>query len=576
MVDGKKEKKSLRKAYMALAWPRKIAFLMWVGLFIYVFTIGTANAQIDIAGGGDFSQNPCDFWVKGGSQQCELYTGGSTDNTETMNAYNGGTSLRVSGSLTSPLNVLSADSDIVTVQVPFAWRRPTGSGFLYIRMFQYDEADNEIQVNEVRGTTSADWVQETLSVTWNENAHGFRLFFSGANGNYAGIGPLTGTTVAGVLDGTLGGSGGDTNITVEVPLYGDANGDGDLTLDDLSGLEDITSELGSLFTDLANFDCMNPAADGGLGGLGGLIGGGGGGGLGALIKAVFNIVKTQLKLNEGSMIGNCELALSNKQTAAILQRLAEPDSIASPDIRDEIADIMATPSAGLAVDNMLTGQTNQGDDQVTAANRTNNLLVANMRLQARLSDRMLGGTERPAYSLEGGPLMTQQDVDADSDALFPENDYIGTRDTLRQTTIDQGMTGPDYEEIEAVNPEIEIQSGNLNCIANMSPPSEAEGDSAKALDILKWNAANALAASNFGDFLCSVTTQPVRSVQELCLGPSEGVTLNPLGREMELVEDNGLCVYGPRAPTFFNILLDALGGVMVAFSVLAVFKMYFA
>lgn len=571
--EKKKKGKSAWAIFKGMKLRNKIALGIWVFLFFLVSSGKNASAQIPIPNGQPLS-NLCAEWAISGFNDCVV-------NPASSNGFQGQPYLTLRGIAESPIIVVSSDSDIIALSVPFYYRKPSGSNNVFQARI-YDSTSTRITTETLSVSSGpTDWTLGTLDFEWPENAAGFDIIISnnravGDNMEIGQIGPFTGTTVGGILGGDNGETTEGITVVIDNSPIGDTDGDGDLTLSDLSGLEDITSELGDLFSTIDNFDCNNPAATGGLGGLSSLVGGSGGGGLGALIKAVFNIVKTQLKLNESGLITNCELALSNLQTGAILQRLSEPNSIATPEIRAEIADIMANPAAGIAIDSALNGQSNQGDDQVTAANRTNNLLVANMRLQAQLSDRLLGTQQRPAYQLEGGPLLNADDVVTDDGAEFPEGDYVGTRENLRSRLSEQGVTGPEYQDFDELIPEIEFESGNLSCISQLTPPADANGDGVAALEILKWNLANEVAKSNFGDFLCQITTQPARFVQELCLGPAQGIVINNSAVALTLVEPNAMCVYGPRAPSFLTILLDALGSVTLIFAAVAVFKMYFA
>jgi len=309
---------------------------------------------------------------------------------------------------------------------------------------------------------------------------------------------------------------------------------------------------------------------------------GGGGLLKKILGYITSIAKSQLGIQEGSMALNCKAdALNELQTDSLetqqdiyegqtqVQNLPPnaPFNNNTWNI-DNGTGRTASDAAADALDNLDSGIEN--DNVITAAARTNRLLVANVRMQAQLSDRLMGPSDRSPYQEEDGPLLSPSEVDAENGADFAEGDYTGTRDKI--AGYGAGIT-PDYDEmVETEDADAEFM-GTGSCMASQSSAPTGTGTEL-AFSTMKWNASQRLASSNMGNFICSVIDQPPRSTTSICFGSSEGFSTSAMGGSSSLSNGN-FCVYGPDAPAFSNNMFNALPFILLMFAALSVFKMFF-
>lgn len=323
--------------------------------------------------------------------------------------------------------------------------------------------------------------------------------------------------------------------------------------------DDFDTDSGSWFDQLENFQC---------GGLSSLIPKkrSGGGLLGKILKGIITIVESQINLNLGQNKANCLATEGNSYAEASAQSLTDLEPTQNVTLStSSLANPASSQTAAEQMDVALASYDVGDDNVVTASNRTNRLLVANMRMQAAMTDRMLGGRTRAAFETEGGTI-TAADAAANPNYEFPEDDIEATRDGVRSLS---DQIKPDYEELTNAPDALPEETGAGGCLALGATPPSGDG-SEGAMSTLRWNAAQKLAGSNLGEFICSIVDQPPRSTVEICLGPD---AVNVSG--IDAFANTSLCAYGPDAPAYSNFALNALPLIMMMLAGLAVFKMFF-
>jgi hypothetical protein len=217
-------------------------------------------------------------------------------------------------------------------------------------------------------------------------------------------------------------------------------------------------------------------------------------------------------------------------------------------------------------------QAYQNDNMITAANRTNDLLVASIRYQNAAYERAFGtGVARPAFQTEAGPLMSETDVDADVQVDFVEGDYGQMYGRLSDRVSSSGVV-PDAAGASHLLPVEDALSAAGACMGlDIPKPTAPVEDVEGALAQLRWNAAVALSGTNMGEFLCSMVDRPERTVTEFCIGSESAITLDGA----TLAQAEPICIYGSNAPSYMNVLIGFMPTISLLLAGVGIVKMVF-
>jgi hypothetical protein len=255
----------------------------------------------------------------------------------------------------------------------------------------------------------------------------------------------------------------------------------------------------------------------------------------------------------------------------------QTDAMVNPDTRPTIpspaaySDPEAAPIS-TQIDAFIAPQANEDDTLVTAANRTNDLLVANIRYQNAAFERAFGtGTARPAFQTEGGPLMSEANVDLDPQIDFVEGDY-GQMYGKLSANIEASAVSPDAAGATDLLPLEEALDPDGACMGlNIPKPTGPVETIEDALAQLRWNSAVALSGTNMGEFLCSMVDRPERVVTEFCIGSETAMSIG--GQTM--AEAEPICIYGSNAPSYMNVLMGFLPTISLLLAGVGIVKMIF-
>lgn len=310
---------------------------------------------------------------------------------------------------------------------------------------------------------------------------------------------------------------------------------------------------------------------------------GGGGLLKKILGFIKSIAASQLGIAEGSAALNCKADVANEiaQDDLTIQQQIESgqtDVIDLPPNAEFNAPFWETTNSSFtgfsdAVDTELSNLESgvEDDNLITSSARTNRLLVASVRMQAVNSDRMFGTEPPKAYarSGSGSRRITSQDASDDDFVEYAEGDIAGTVDTIGLQA--EGVE-PDWEEKAELDPADAEYQGVGACLALGAVPPSGEG-TALAISTLQWNASQRLASSNMGNFICSIIDQPSRNAIDLCLTKGLDFT-ETLGATPLAQSNDDLCIYGPQAPSWSNLILNAFPFILLVFASISVLKRF--
>ena len=259
------------------------------------------------------------------------------------------------------------------------------------------------------------------------------------------------------------------------------------------------------------------------------------------------------------------------------QQAAQTDALTAPDTRPAIAspnnysDPTDTPLSDL-IDTYIAPSANQSDDLVTSANRTNDLLVASIRYQNAAYERAFGtGSARPSFQTEGGPLMSEANVDLDPQIDFVEGDY-GQMYGKLSANLEASSVAPDAAGASDLLPAESALDPAGSCMGlNIPKPTGPVETIEDALALLRWNSAVALSGTNMGEFLCSMVDRPERVVTEFCIGSESAMSIG--GATM--AEAEPICIYGSNAPSYMNVLIGFLPTISLLLAGVGIVKMVF-
>ena len=214
-----------------------------------------------------------------------------------------------------------------------------------------------------------------------------------------------------------------------------------------------------------------------------------------------------------------------------------------------------------------------GQDVVTASNRTNQLIRIQTQYQLAQNERIFGSGPLENYETDRGPRITDEDLAQETNFEFAEGDYsqiLGRTGAL----VDAENIQPDFSRRADLDDAFDAVTGDgAFFIQNIDPPT-ADGFEG-AFQTIRWNAANTIGGSEIGAFIGSLATTNQQNITELCFGPTSGLSVSgSIGGQVQVVEANPVCVYGPRAPSYLNFMFGLMPTIMLMFAGVAVFKMF--
>lgn len=266
------------------------------------------------------------------------------------------------------------------------------------------------------------------------------------------------------------------------------------------------------------------------------------------------------------------------QEASADNSVAQTDAMTNPEARSAIP----SPNAynepedaplNILIEQYVAPQAGESDDLVTAANRTNDLLVANIRYQNAAMEKAFGtGEARPNYQTEGGPLMSQVDTDADSQLEFVEGDYGQTYGRVSEL-VDDAQLVPDAAGAIELEPLAATLATEGACMGGgvTRPPGDTVTGIQDALARIRWNAAVTMSETNMGEFLCSLATMPARTVTEFCVGSESAMVISGVA----VASAEPICIFGSNAPSYLNYLMGLLPTITMLIAAVGVVKMIF-
>lgn len=314
----------------------------------------------------------------------------------------------------------------------------------------------------------------------------------------------------------------------------------------------LISDVEGLGSDINNYVCGNGmdisaqagSAIGTIAGLAGMALGpfGGGGQIMILLKQLADgrkMLQQQLE----------EICLKKETNAALM----DPDPIGSFYIDQAMADPATAPLAA-QYKGMASTFPVGDDDQVTAANKTNVILLANQEAQMNAFDRMMGG-KREVYELErSGVRVDRQVIESGGEPSLSlaENDPEQAYDTATAIGAELEPSYSRYVDLEDTDPEVS------SCFAAAEMPT-GDGSFEDAMARLRYNSRQRLAGSDTGEFLCSIMEQPERNPTNICFGPENPMAVGGT----VVVQSAPVCIYGPKAPDYVNFLMGFMPAVLM-------------
>jgi len=401
-----------------------------------------------------------------------------------------------------------------------------------ISVEQYDQTDTIISTYSISGDVpnpgECDGLQ-TPPVTGDMSPQATAIRIRLTATSYSGwdnIGPL---------DLTVGGSGS-------------GGGDGELTPEEEEYIANAEAAIQDALDAISSFDCDDIPSVGNLSPSGG--------GFAILFKIFKTLAVSQLaalEQLENDIFQSCQAATQTAAQEGIFQAVAVPDAAPSIPV-DDFASNPTHQDLREVADNSVGLYDVGSDSLVTAANKTNRLLIATAKLNAESWDRALGG-QRVDYETERGAKINEADiVNGEPNLEFAEGNYGQTYGRASELSDVE----PDYLKYANIEVAPEVTGSCLVNSADVMPTGDA-GSFEQAFGLVKHNAAATISGSNIGTFLCDLIDQPDYSIQDICVGPTAGIAIPLIGASsVSVLPANGICVYGPSAPSYLTWLLDKM------------------